>query len=81
MPVEDIKCEYMIVNGLRQDFSTEDRNKLLVQGEESIRKDIASYGIIEKAKENATTFFESLLNQVGFENVHVVFTSKDLKEA
>lgn len=80
MPIEDIKCEYMKVDILRQDFDTDDRNQLLVQGEESIRADIASYGIIDKAKENATIFFESLLNQVGFENVNVVFTSIVQKE-
>lgn len=81
MPAEEIKCEYMKVGMLRQDFTTEDRNKLLVQGEESIYGDIASYGIIDKAKENATIFFESLLQQAGFETVNVVFTSKEQKEA
>lgn len=74
MPAEAIKCEYMKVGMLRQDFTTEERNALLIQGEEAIRGDIASYGIIEKAKENATIFFESLFRQSGFETVNIVFT-------
>lgn len=77
MPAEEIKCEFLKVGMMRQDFTTEDRNNLLVQGEESIRGDIKSYGIIEKAKENATFFFESLLQQAGFEDINVVFTSKE----
>lgn len=77
MPAEEIKCEFLKVGMMRQDFTTEDRNNLLVQGEESIRGDIKSYGIIEKAKENATIFFESLLQQAGFEDINVVFTSKE----
>lgn len=77
MPAEEIKCEFLKVGMMRQDFTTEDRNNLLVQGEESIRGDIKSYGIIEKAKENASIFFESLLQQAGFEDINVVFTSKE----
>jgi hypothetical protein len=77
MPAEEIKCEFLKVGMMRQDFTTEDRNNLLVQGEESIRGDIKSYGIIEKAKENAIIFFESLLQQAGFEDINVVFTSKE----
>jgi hypothetical protein len=81
MPVEDIKCEYMKVSGLRHDFTAEDRNALLKQGEESILGDVENYGIIDSAKENATMFFESLLKQAGFEKVTINFIKPQDKEA
>lgn len=81
MPAEDIRCEYMKVGTFRSDFTAEERNKLLIQGEESILGDIESYGIIDKAKENVKIFFVSFLKNSGYETVNVVFIPNEKKEA
>lgn len=79
MPMEEIKCEFSKVSGIRSDFNAEERNHLLVQGEQNIRADLENLGIIKDAKENATQFFQTLLNSAGYKNVVVNF--KEKKEA
>ena len=73
MPAEKIKLEYEKVGTLRSNFTTEDRNNLLRQGEKAIMDDAENLGILKDAEENARLFFESLLKQVGFETVTVKF--------
>jgi hypothetical protein len=73
MPAEKIKLEYEKVGTLRSNFTTEDRNNLLRQGEKAILDDAANLGILKDAEENARLFFESLLKQVGFETITVKF--------
>jgi hypothetical protein len=73
MPAEKIKLEYEKVGMLRSNFTTEDRNNLLRQGEKAIMDDAENLGILKDAEENARLFFESLLKQVGFETVTVKF--------
>ena len=73
MPAEKIKLEYEKVGALRFDFTAEERNKLLKQGEESILADAENLGILADAEKNAKTFFEALLKQVGFEKVNINF--------
>ena len=73
MPPEQAKLEYEKVGALRFDFTAEDRNNLLRQGEEAILADAANLGILEDAKKNAKMFFEALLAQAGFEEINVEF--------
>ena len=73
MPAEDIRCEYMKVGTFRSDFTAEERNNLLRQGEEAIMADAENLGILSDAEKNAQMFFEALLSQVGFEKINVVF--------
>ena len=79
MPMEKIKCEFSKISGIRSDFNTEERNNLLIQGEQNIRADLENLGIIKDAKENAVQFFQTLLNCAGYKNVVVNF--KEKKEA
>ncbi len=79
MPMEEIKCEFSKVSGIRSGFNAEERNQLLIQGEQNIRSDLENLGIIKDAKENATQFFQTLLNSAGYQNVIVNF--KEKKEA
>ena len=58
---------------MRSDFSAEERNNLLQQGEEDIRKDIVNIGILNDAETNAADFFKAMLSQMGFETVTVNF--------
>lgn len=76
MPVEDAKLVYEKVGPLRFNFSVEERNKLLVQGEEAIRTDLERLGILNDAKENTKMFFRALLQQFGYENVKISFKEK-----
>ena len=73
MPMEEIKCEFSKISGIRSDFNTEERNNLLIQGEQNIRADLENLGIIKDAKENASDFFKALLANCGFENVNISF--------
>ena len=81
MPPELAKLEYEKVGALRFDFTAEDRNNLLRQGEEVILADAANLGILEDAKKNAKMFFETLLGQVGFDKINVEFVEVKNKEA
>ena len=81
MPPEQAKLEYEKVGALRFDFTAEDRNELLRQGEEAILADAANLGILEDAKKNAQMFFEALLAQVGFEKINVQFVEPKEEEA
>ena len=76
MPPEKTKLEYEKVGALRFDFTAEDRNNLLRQGEEDILADAPNLGILEDAENNARMFFEALLSQVGFEKINVVFNEE-----
>lgn len=73
MPPEQAKLEYEKVGALRFEFTAEERNNLLRQGEEAIMADAENLGILADAERNARMFFEALLSQAGFEKINVVF--------
>ena len=61
---------------LRSDFSNEEKDGLLSQGEKDIRAKVATMDILERAARNARILIESWLKKMGFEAVHVVFKEK-----
>ena len=73
IPPSEIRVEFDHVTLLRSDFSAEERNALLRQGESQIRASVPSLGILEKAEENGRRFFESVFSKMGFTTVEVVF--------
>ena len=73
IPASEVRLEYDRVTMLRSDFTAEERNALLRQGEKQIRESVPSLGILEKADENARRFFESVFLKMGFTNVDVTF--------
>ena len=73
IPASEIRLEYDHVTMLRSDFTAEERNALLRQGEKQIRDSVPALGILEKADENARRFFESVFQKMGFETVDVTF--------
>ena len=75
IPVEEIRLVYSRVTGLRDEFSADERGRLLRQGEEAIRRDVPRMGIIRDARENAVAFFEPLLRSLGFEDINIYFDS------
>ncbi len=73
VPPKDIKLEYVKVDFFRSNFSAEERNKLLRQGEADIKADIPNMGIVEEARKNAENFVKTLFGSIGVENVNVIF--------
>lgn len=73
IPVEQIRQEYSHVTGLRFEFTAEERNSLLKQGEESIRAEVPSMGILADARINAVSYFTALLTDMGYEDINIYF--------
>jgi len=61
---------------LRSDFSNEEKDGLLSQGEKDIRNKVARMDILERAARNARILVESWLKKMGFAAVKVVFKGK-----
>ena len=73
MPADQIKVVYERVTGMRSDFSQEEKNNILRQGEADIRADIPNLGILSVAKTNTVSFFTSMLKEMGFEKIDIEF--------
>ena len=73
MPPEEIKQEFAIISGMRDKFTPEEKQLLLVLGENDIKADIPNMGIIEDAQENARLFFTALFSQIGYEKINIKF--------
>ena len=73
VPPEEIRLEYEDVTGFRQKFSDRERQALLRQGERDIVRDLPNLGILDEAESNAEEFFRSMLEQMGFDNIQIVF--------
>lgn len=61
---------------LRSNFSNEEKDGLLSQGEKDIRAKVATMDILERAARNARILVESWLKKMGFATVRVVFKEK-----
>jgi len=61
---------------LRSDFSNQEKDGLLSQGEKDIRAKVAGMDILERASRNARILVESWLKKTGFEAVRVMFKEK-----
>jgi hypothetical protein len=59
---------------LRSDFSNQEKDDLLSQGEKDIRAKVAGMDILEHASRNARILVESWLKKMGFAAVRVVFS-------
>ena len=73
LPAEYVKLEYVKVGIFRSNFTAEERNELLTQGEKDIKEELPKLGIIEDARTNARLFIESLYGNAGVENIYVEF--------
>ena len=61
---------------LRSDFSNQEKDGLLSQGEKDIRAKVGRMDILQRAARNARILVESWLKKTGFSRVHVVFKGK-----
>lgn len=73
MPPEEIKQVYTRVTGLRDDFTPEEKQELLVLGEKDIIEDIPNMGILADAEANAKLFFNALFSQLGYKTITINF--------
>lgn len=75
MPFEEIRLVESEATGFRYEFSAEERQLLLQQGEQSIRADVDSgkYAILNDAERNTRIFFERMLSRLGYKSVTIKF--------
>ena len=71
MDPAQVRTEMESVTALRTKFTQEEKNDFLKQGEEQIREELISTGILEEAQENTAVFVEDFYKQLGFEKVIV----------
>ena len=75
MPFEEIRLVESEATGFRHQFSAEERQLLLQQGEQSILADVESgkYAILADAERNTRIFFERMLTRLGYKSVTIKF--------
>ena len=75
MPFEEIRLVENEATGFRHQFSAEERQLLLQQGEQSILADVDSgkYAILADAERNTRIFFERMLTRLGYKSVTIKF--------
>lgn len=73
MPPEEIRQEFSMITGLRDEFTPEQKQQLLAMGEQDIRSDIPNMGILEDAEANARTFFTAMFSRLGYETIDIKF--------
>jgi hypothetical protein len=73
IPPNKIRVAYQDIGLLRDPFSAAEREQLLAQAEQQIRKLATSLGILQTAETNAVTYIQHLLQQVGYKHVSVIF--------
>ena len=73
LPPEKIKVVFEKVNMFRDQFTSGERDALLVQAEQQIRNSGKELGIIEQAKITTQLLFGRLFKQLGFEKVILTY--------
>lgn len=78
---DDVKMIYHQVSTLRTDFSNQERDAIVSGGEMELKNDVElTQMILKDARQNASTFFEMLLRQNGFNNVIITFREENNNE-
>lgn len=74
MPIEEAVVEYRQTDLLRFEYSAQERNSILAQGEASIRNDAGIMdNLIRDAENNATSILKTMLSSLGFDDIRIVF--------
>ncbi len=73
---EKIKLEYEEVGLLRSGFNQEERMALLAQAEKQIEAAIPETGILETSRIHTRDWITRFCRQLGYEEVHIVFTDQ-----
>lgn len=72
---EDIKTVYQQVSFFRDQFSSEEKNKLATQAQQQITSAVDSIGILTSAETNATIFINNFLQKLGYKNIQINFST------
>ena len=72
---EDIKTVYQQVSFFRDQFSSEEKNKLATQAQQQITAAVDSIGILTSAETNATIFINNFLQKLGYKNIQINFST------
>lgn len=73
MDPNQVKTEVQDISGLRSQFTQEEKNQILAEGEKSIRENLAGTSIIGHAKDNAELFIENFYKELGYKYVEIEF--------
>ena len=71
MDPDDLRTEMVDVNGFREEFNQQEKNRILRMGEESIRKELDQLHVLQDAGRNAAKFVKDFYRRQGFTNVIV----------
>lgn len=77
MPPANIKVEYEAIGPLRTEFSSAERDALMVQAEKQIRDSIEEMGVFKTTKDHTLAFFSNFLRRLGFEDIQLKFGAQD----
>ncbi len=77
LPPEGIQVAFEEVSFFRKEFTSAERDDLLKQAEDQIRKSGSELGILTRAKTNTQLFLSKFLLQLGFEKVEISFDGKE----
>ncbi len=73
MDPNQVKTEMQDINGLRSEFTQEEKNRILAEGEKNIRENLKETSIIGHAKNNAEVFIENFYKELGYKDVDIEF--------
>ncbi len=71
MVPESIKTELVDVSGFRSNFTQEDKNRILKQGENNLRNNLVSTGIFTDGYKNAAAFVDKFYRDLGFTKIEI----------
>ena len=72
MDPADIRTEMENVSGFRDEFTQNEKNIFLKQGEVAILDDLKQTGIIKDANDNAGVFIKEFYRNLGFEEIIII---------
>lgn len=73
MEPNSIRTEVQDINGFRREFTQEEKNEILAEGEKSIRKQLSETSILNHAKQNAEIFIYNFYKELAYEHVKIEF--------
>jgi hypothetical protein len=78
MKPEDIHVEYQETGLFRDQFSSEERDILMRQGETQIRNSTEALGVLQTAETNASLFMSNYLKSLGYERINIRYSGNPI---
>lgn len=72
---EDIKTVYEDVSLFRTKFTSQEKNELAIQAENQIKESVPSLGVLVTAETNASLFVDNFLENLGYKNISINFST------